>query len=154
LTVQLDDLDRRILRALQADGRQSHTQVAEQVGSSAASCWRRIRALETAGVLDRAVWLVSRPKIGLGVTVICNLRIRSHESAARAAFETFIRTQGEILECHSMSGEWDYLLKIVVADVSDYERFLMGRLLGHPAVATASSHFALAEVKYTTAVPV
>ena len=151
---QLDAIDRRIVTALQRDGALTHADLAEEVGASAASCWRRIKALEAAGVLIGTVRLVDPDRVGRGVNVLCSVRMRSHAPADRAAFEDFARAAPEILECFSMSGEWDYLLRIVVADVVDYERFLMRSLLGHPAVLTASSHFALGLIKYSTAIPV
>jgi Lrp/AsnC family transcriptional regulator len=151
---QLDEVDRRLLRALQADADQSQAALAEQVGASAASVWRRVRSLEEAGVLRGAVRLVDPQKVGRGVSVICQLRMRSHVAEERAKFEAFVQTREEIAECFAMSGEWDYLLRVVVHDVADYERFLMRELLMQPTVATASSHFALSQVKYTTAVPV
>ena len=80
--------------------------------------------------------------------------MRSHAVEERARFETFVRGREEIAECFAMSGEWDYLLRVVVRDVADYERFLMGELLRHPTIAAAASHFALSQVKYTTALPV
>jgi Lrp/AsnC family transcriptional regulator len=150
----MDELDRRLLRALQRDGAASHAALAEDVGASPASCWRRIRALETAGILLGSVRLVDPQRVDRGVNVMCQLRMKSHGEAARQEFERFVRSRGEIMECHSMSGEWDYLMRIVVADVADYERFLMRELLRHPAVATAASHFALSQVKYTTEIPV
>jgi len=150
----MDELDRRILRALQRDGAVSHVALADDVGASAASCWRRIRALEADGVLLGSVRLVDPQRVDRGVNVMCQLRMKSHAEEARQAFEQFVRSRGEIMECHSMSGEWDYLMRIVVADVADYERFLMRELLRHPAVASAASHFALSQVKYTTALPV
>lgn len=151
---QMEPLDRRIVEVLQADASLSNQDIAERVGSSAASCWRRIRALEAAGILKGAVRLVDPERIGRGVTVICNIRVRSHARDVRTAFEAFVQTRAEIIECFSMSGDWDYLLRIVVADVSDYERFLMRTLLEHPSVGGASSHFALSTTKYTTALPV
>jgi Lrp/AsnC family transcriptional regulator len=153
-TFHLDEIDRRILRALQEDASRSHAAIAEEIGTSAASCWRRIRALEASGVLGPTVRLVAPGLVGRGVSVMCQIRMKSHDTAERRKFEAFLQTRGEIMECYSMSGEWDYLLRVVVADVADYERFLMGQVLNHPAVATASSHFALNQVKYTTAVPV
>jgi len=150
----LDEVDRRLLRALQEDASQTHAALAEQVGASPASCWRRIRALENAGVLGATVRLVDPDRVARGVNVICQLRMKSHATADRERFEAFLQTRGEIMECYTMSGEWDYLLRIVVADVRDYEHFLMGQLLNNPLVATASSHFALSQVKYTTALPV
>ena len=151
---QFDEIDRRLLRALQADADQGQAALAEQVGASPASVWRRVRALEEAGVLQPAVRLVDPAKVGRDVSVICQLRMRSHAVEERARFETFVRSREEIAECFAMSGEWDYLLRVVVRDVADYERFLMGELLRHPTVATAASHFALSRVKYTTALPV
>jgi Lrp/AsnC family transcriptional regulator len=82
------------------------------------------------------------------------VRMKSHERTQREDFERFIVARPEVMECYSMSGDWDYLLRIVVEGVSDYERFLMRELLGHPNVATSSSAFALSQVKYTTAIPV
>lgn len=150
----IDLIDRRILAALQADASLSHAEIAERVGTSTASAWRRIKALEAAGVLGPAVRLVDPDKVERGVTVLCNVRVRSHAREGRAAFEAWVRDRPEIMECFSMSGEWDYQLRVVVADVGGYERFLMRALLEHPSVGTASSHFALSVTKYTTALPV
>ena len=150
----LEPLDRRIVEQLQKDASISHAELAEKVGSSPASCWRRIRALETAGVLSGNVRLVNPERVGRGVNVICNIRVRSHARDVRAQFEAFVRSRPEVMECYSMSGEWDYLLRIVAADVADYENFLMGTLLDHPSVGGAASHFALSTTKYTTSLPV
>lgn len=150
----LDPIDRKLLRELQADASISHAELAQRVGASTASCWRRTRALEEDGVLGRQVRLVDAARIGRGVNVICHIRIKNHAADTTEAFESFIHSREEIIECYSMSGEWDYLLRILVADVEDYNRFLMRTVLRHPCVATGSSHFALAQVKYTTAVPV
>lgn len=150
----LDDVDRRLLRLLQADASLSHAALAEQVGSSPASCWRRIKAMEEAGVLKAQVRLVDADLVGRGVNVMCQVRMKSHAPNDRHAFEAFLQTKPEVMEAHSMSGEWDYLLRIVAEDVAGYERFLMRDLLNHTNVATAASHFALSQVKYTTAVPV
>lgn len=150
---QIDAVDRRILTALQQDASLSHQELAERVGASSASCWRRIKALEQAGVLTRTVRLVDPDKVGRGVNVLCNIRMRSHAREARSAFEQFVDGRPEIVECFSMSGEWDYLIRVVVADVEDYNRFLMQILLGHASVAGAASHFALSMTKYTTALP-
>ena len=152
--VQLDEIDRRLIRALQEDATLSQAALAERVGASPASCWRRIRALEQVGVLKQTVRLVDPRKVGKGVSVIVQVRLKSHAGELKEAFETFLRERPEIMECHSMSGEWDYLMRIVVADVADYERFLSHELLNHPNVATSTSHFALSRVKYTTAVPI
>ena len=153
-TVQIDAIDRRILAELQADAAISHADLAQRVGSSSASVWRRIRAMESAGLLRGAIRTVDAARLGYGVNVICNIRVRSHSAEDRASFESFVRSRPEILECFSMSGEWDYLLRVVARDVADYNEFLMGKMLKHPAVASASSNFALQTIKFTTAVPV
>lgn len=151
---ELDAVSRRILALLQEDATISHAELAERVGASSASCWRRIKALEAAGYFTRSVRLVDPERVGRGVNVLCNVRLNSHAKEARDAFEGFMRAQPEIIEAFSMSGDWDYLLRIVAADVADYNDFLMRQLLAHRSVAGASSHFALELVKYTTAVPV
>jgi DNA-binding Lrp family transcriptional regulator len=153
-SVQLDAVDRKILKALQNKGDASHSELAEQVGASSASCWRRIKALEAAGVLGRTVRLVDPESVGRGLNVFCQVRMKSHDPVARRDFERFIESHDAMLECYSMSGEWDYLIRVVVADVRDYERLLMHGILTHEAVANSSSHFALKRVKYTTELPV
>ncbi|WP_313440080.1 Lrp/AsnC family transcriptional regulator [Novosphingobium sp.] len=150
---QLDALDRRIVSLLQVDASLTHSDLADQVGASAASCWRRIKALEQAGVLLQSVRLVDPSSIERDVNVLCNIRMRSHAPDARKLFEDFVNIHPEIVECFSMSGDWDYLLRIVVSDVSDYNKFLMDTLLSHPSVSGASSHFALSMTKYTTVYP-
>jgi DNA-binding Lrp family transcriptional regulator len=109
--------------------------------------------MEASGLLKRSVRLLDQYTLGYGVNVLCNIRVRSHARDVRSAFETFVEDRSEILECFSMSGDWDYLLRIVAADVTGYERFLMNVLLEHPSVGGASSHFALSLTKYTTALP-
>jgi len=150
----LDEIDRRIVRALQADATLSHAALGEQVGASPASAWRRVRALEQAGVLGKTVRLVDAGKVGRSVNVLCQVRMGRQTMDARADFETFIQSREEIVECYSMSGEWDYLLRIAVRDVEDYDRFVMRGVLAHPSVANAASNFALRQVKYTTEIPV
>lgn len=151
---RIDAIDRKLLHELQRDASISHAELAERVGASTASCWRRMRALEADGILGRQVRLVDAARLGRGVNVICHIRIKNHLIETTEAFENFIAARDEIIECYSMSGDWDYLLRVLVADVEDYNRFLMRTVLRHPSVATGSSHFALSQVKYTTAVPI
>jgi len=153
-TFHLDEIDKRIVRALQRDAAASHATIATQVGSSAASVWRRVRALEVAGVLGRSVRLASAEALGRSVNVLCQVRMARQSVEARADFEAFIQSREEIVECYAMSGEWDYLLRIAVRDVADYDRFIMRGVLAHPSVANAASNFALRQVKYTTEIPV
>ena len=153
-TDQLDAIDRRIVRELQRDAGLSHAALSERVGASPASVWRRVRALEKAGVLGRAVRLASAEALGRSVNVLCQVRMTRQSIESRAEFEDFIQSREEIVECYAMSGEWDYLLRIAVRDVADYDRFVMRGVLAHPSVANAASNFALRQVKYTTEIPV
>jgi Lrp/AsnC family transcriptional regulator len=150
----LDPVDRRIVRELQRDASLSHAALAEKVGASAASVWRRVRSLEQTGVLGKAVRLADARHLGRSVNVLCQVRMSRQTVEARAEFEEFIQSREEIVECYAMSGEWDYLLRISVRDVADYDRFIMRGVLAHPSVAHAASNFALRQVKYTTEIPV
>lgn len=151
---RIDAIDRRIVRELQRDASLSHAAIAERVGASAASVWRRVKALETAGVLGRSVRLADAEALGRSVNVLCQVRMTRQTMDARDEFERFIEGREEIVECYAMSGEWDYLLRIAVKDVADYDRFIRQGVLAHPSVANAASNFALRQVKYTTEIPV
>src|SRR5690606_23539758 len=123
--INLDMLDRKIIDALQRDGSLSNAELAERVGSTGPSCWRRIRLLQEVGVLAKNVWLVDAARIGQGVNILCNIRLKSHSAAHTAMFEDFVCDQDRVMECLSMSGEWDYQLRVIAADVAYYEIFLM-----------------------------
>ena len=151
---QFDGVDRRIVRELQRYASLSHAALAEKVGASAASVWRRVRNLEKMGVLGRAVRLADPKFLDRAVNVLCQVRMTRQSTDARAEFEAFIQSREEIVECYAMSGEWDYLLRIAVRDVADYDRFIRQGVLAHPSVANAASNFALRQVKYTTEIPV
>ena len=109
--------------------------------------------MEEAGILRQTVRLADRKALGQTVHVVCSVRMRSHSTESIEAFEAFVANEACVLECYSMSGEWDYLLQIVACDVEGYETFLMRKLLKHPSVAGASSQFSLRIVKFTTAIP-
>jgi DNA-binding Lrp family transcriptional regulator len=150
----IDEIDRRIVRELQRDASLSHAALADRVGASAASVWRRVRNLEKEGVLGATVRLADAESLGRSVNVLCQVRMTRQTMDARADFEQFIQSRDEIVECYAMSGEWDYLLRIAVKDVADYDRFIRQGVLAHPTVASAASNFALRQVKYTTEIPV
>ncbi|OTG86816.1 AsnC family transcriptional regulator [Acinetobacter sp. ANC 4558] len=152
--IQLDSLDKRILNALQKDANLNGIALAEAVSSSPASCWRRIRAMQDAGILNKPVYLVDRIAVNKDIDVICMLKLVSHSELDAISFESFINQQDNIVECYTVSGEWDYLLRIVETDIRSYETFLKKVLLRHPTVAHANSRFALSRIKYTTAIPV
>lgn len=152
LPVVLDALDRKILTSLQQRGNISHADLAVEVGASQASCWRRIRALEEKGVLGPAVRLLDRERVGRGLDVLCQVRMKAHDREARRKFEAFAQQHDNIMECFSMSGEWDYLVRLVVGSVKEYEEILMQEILAQD-VASSASHFSLKCVKYKTSIP-
>jgi Lrp/AsnC family transcriptional regulator len=151
---QLDALDRKLLRILQQRGDISQAALAEEIGSSPASCWRRLKALEEAGVLGPVVRLLNPAAVGCTLDVVCQVRMKSHTPESRAQFETWVQNQAHVMECLSMSGEWDYQLRVTVGGVEEYEEFLMRGLLNHPTVAHSASHFALKRIKFTTALAI
>jgi Lrp/AsnC family transcriptional regulator len=152
--LEIDRLDRDILRLVQTDATLSHGDIADRVGTSPTSCWRRLKRLEEAGVLRGRVSLLDGAKVGLDVHVICMVSLKAHHDAAREGFERYVAGRPEVLECYAMTGDRDYMLHIVVSDVAAAEAFLLRNLLHHEGVASASSSFALKQVKYTTALPV
>lgn len=154
----LDKLDRAILRCLQVNGRETYDVIGEQVGLSPSAVLRRVKRLEDSGVIDRYVALVKPEAVGLGLTAYLNVRLEKHtESHKRNPMDLFrasVQTWPEVVECASLTGEMDYLLRVVVADMAHYSRFIMDTLLKHPSVQDCKTSFVLDRVKATTAVPV
>jgi len=157
-THALDKLDNAILRALQDDGRQTYDVIGERVGLSASAVLRRVKRLEEAGVIERYVALVRPAAVGLGLTAYLSVRLEKHtEHHKRDPMELFraaALTWPEVVECAAVTGEMDYLLRVLVRDMGHYSRFIMDTLLKHPSVQDCKSSFVLDQVKATTAVPV
>ncbi len=153
----LDKLDHQILRSLQADGRATFDGLAEQVGLSPSAVLRRVKRLEESGVIDRYVALVKPEVVGLGLTAYINVRLEKHtESHKRNPMDLFrasVQTWPEVVECAALTGEMDYLLRVLVQDMAHYSRFIMDTLLKHPSVQDCKTSFVLDRVKTTTAVP-
>jgi Lrp/AsnC family leucine-responsive transcriptional regulator len=149
-----DRTTRQILEALQADGRQSIQQLAELVGLSATPVWRRIKELEASGVIRRHVALADREKLGLNVCVMANVSLVRHSEGAVEQFEQLVLASREIIECQAITGEADYVIKVVVADMKAYDQFLQSQIFKMPGVASVRSNVVLREVKYDTALPV
>ena len=147
-------MDRAVLRLIQADANATLDDIAASAGLSTASAWRRIKALEKAGVIDKRVTLLSPDAAGWQLCAFADVSLKDHSAGNRRSFERFVTGAEEVMECHSLAGARDYLLKIRAPDIAAYEAFLMERLLTHPAVASASSSFSLRELKFTTALPV
>ena len=154
----LDRLDRQILRSLQEDGRATYEQLAEQVGLSASAVLRRVKRLEEARVIDRYVALVKPEVVGWGLTAYLNVRLEKHtETHKRNPMDVFrasVQVWPEVVECVALTGDMDYLLRVVVADMAHYSRFIMDTLLKHPSVQDCKTSFVLDRVKTTTAIPV
>jgi len=154
----LDKLDKAILRCLQENGRETYDVIGEQVGLSSSAVLRRVKRLEETGVIDRYVALVKPEAVGLGLTAYINVRLEKHtESHKRNPMDLFrasVQTWPEVAECAALTGEMDYLLRVVVQDMAHYSRFIMDTLLKHPSVQDCKTSFVLDRVKATTAVPV
>jgi Lrp/AsnC family transcriptional regulator, leucine-responsive regulatory protein len=153
-TNQLDRASLQILEALQGDACLSTQALAEQVGLSATPVWRRVKDMEERGVIRGQVVLVDREKIGLSVLVLANVSLVRHSEGAVEQFEQLIATRREIIECHAITGEADYVIKVVAADMKAYDLFLQQHIFKLPGVSSVRSNVVLREVKYETALPV
>lgn len=149
----LDLIDRRILAELQESADLSMQELGERVGLSHTPCWRRVRRLEQKGFITRRVTLLDGKQLGLAVNVFVNVNLRRHQENALNRFEEAVQDVPEIVECYTVSGETDFMLRVVVSDVGAYERLLKATLVHLPEVGNLTSTFALRQVKYTTALP-
>ena len=149
----LDDFDRRILAELQESADLSMQELGDRVGLSHTPCWRRVRRLEQRGFITRRVTLLDAARLDLAVNVFVNVNLRRHQENALNRFEEAVQDVPEIVQCYTVSGETDFLLRVVVGDVSAYERLLKATLVHLPEVGNLTSTFALRQVRYTTALP-
>jgi Lrp/AsnC family transcriptional regulator len=149
----LDSIDRRLLAIVQEDAAIRLADLAERVGLSQTPCWKRVKRLEEAGVITRRVALVDPAKVGLPLVVFVAVKTSRHDEAWFEAFARGAKALPEVLEFHRMSGDVDYLLKVVVADVAAYDRFYK-RLIATAPLADVSSSFAMEQIKVTTALPI
>ncbi len=152
--IQIDIFDRRILKELQRDGRISNVDLAKAVGLSPSPCLRRVRDLEKSGIIERYGAILNQGAAGLPLSVFVQVTLERQVETALETFERIIAERPEVLEAYLMTGDSDYLLRIVVPDVSDYEIFLKDHLTRIPGVASIKSSFALNRVKYETALPI
>ena len=150
---QLNAIDRRILAVLQENARVTNVELSEASGVSASPCWRRVRELERTGVISRYVTLIDPSSVGLPVSVFIQVSLEKQVETALEDFESVVLERPEVMECYLMTGDADYLLRVVVGDLEAYERFLMDHLTRIPTVANIRSSFALKQVKYRTALP-
>jgi Lrp/AsnC family leucine-responsive transcriptional regulator len=151
--VKLDEIDLRILDELQLNARLTNVALAERVHLSASPCLARVRALERDGVIDHYVTLVKPLAVGLGVSVFIQITLDRQSTEALEVFETAVLRRPEVMECYLMTGDADYLLRVVVADVQALQRFILDQLSPIPGIANIRSSFALKQVKYKTSLP-
>ncbi|WP_236212502.1 Lrp/AsnC family transcriptional regulator [Metapseudomonas otitidis] len=149
----LSPIDRKILRLLQHNADLSAAEVAERVELSQSPCWRRIHRLQEEGLIERKVALLNPQRLGFSITVFVNVKLSAHGRNNLTEFEEAIVGYPEVLECYTMAGGSDYLLKVVAKDIASYERFLRDHLLQRPHVQEAHSNIAMSEVKRTTELP-
>ena len=145
--------DRRLLDLLQRDGNLTNLELAEKVSLSPSACPRRVRALEEAGVIRRYVAIVDPKRVGLGLMAFVNVKLEKRGRTPADGFARAVKDWPEVLACHSLTGDMDYLLRVHVENLDHFSRFVMDSLLKHPGVLDVKSSFVLEEVKETTALP-
>jgi Lrp/AsnC family transcriptional regulator len=150
----MNDTDLKILRTLQESPEISVVDLSQKIGLSHTPCWRRLKQLEASGMIQERAVILNAKMMGFGINVFANLKLRAHDEETLEALERAARDQPEIVDCFSMSGESDYILRIIVKSIDEYERFLKKILLHFPGVASVNSHFALKCVKNTTRLPI
>ena len=151
--MKLSRTDRRLLNELQRDATRKQSELAELVGMSRTSCWRRIREFEDAGLIERQVALVNPKIAGFNIQVLLLVAMTEHTDDNRQSFERHVSLLPEVTECFSVSGDRDYVLHVLVKDMDSYNEFLNAQILKHAAVRSASSTFVLRRVKYSTMLP-
>ena len=151
--MQLDAMDLKILHELQRDGSLSNVALARLVHLSPSPCLARVKALETAKVIDRYVAIASAAALGLGLSVFVSISLRSQNKASLSEFEQRVVEHDEVMECYLMTGDSDYLLRVAVADMAALEKFILEQLSPIPGIEKIRSSFALKQVRYKTALP-
>jgi len=149
----LDAIDARIVTALQTDGRLTNVELADRVGLSPSPCLRRVKRLERDGLIEGYRAMLRRGGVGLGLTVFVSVKIEGHANDRAEAFQEQILAMPQVIACHIVSGEADYLLEVVVADLDGYQEFLIGRLLSLPIVKEVRSNIAIQTLKAAAPLP-
>lgn len=151
--MKIDSAERTILAELQEDARITNAELARRVGLSESPCFRRVKALEKAGVIQRYAARVDRRKLGLAVTAFVEVTMERQPDAATEDFLARVRAEPHIIECHAMSGSHDYLMKVVARSIDHFSELCMQRILKFPGVSHVQSSFSLDEIKLDAVVP-
>ena len=148
----MDDIDRQLIDLLQRDATLSIAQMAERVGLSATPCWKRIQKLEAQGVITRRVAIVDPERVGVGLSVLVSIEAGEHTPEWLASFRAGVSAMPEVMEVYRMAGDVDYMLRVAVADMSEYDAFYK-RLIAVAPMKNVTSRFAMERMKHTTAYP-
>ena len=151
--MKFSDLERQLLREIQADASLSLAELSARIGMAQSTLWRKLQEFEVAGVIRARVALLDPAKVGAKLCVLAQISLADHSEASVSGFTALVRRLPEVLECHSVSGQADYMLKVRVRDVEAYEVFMSHNLLRSPFVRAVMSSFVLKEIKATTALP-
>ena len=152
--LKLDTTDLRILKKIQLEARISNIDLATEVGISPSACLRRVKELENNGIIDKYVTIINPIILGLGVTVMVSVTLEQQVEKALESFEKSVCDWPEVMETYLMTGDSDYLLRVIVKDLPAYEKFLMERLTKLPGISSIKSSFALKEILHRTALPI
>ena len=150
----LENYEQKILTELQRNGRLTNQELAEKIGLSPAACWRRVKALQDNGVIRKYAAIVDPAQVNMDQCVFAHVRLERHTEEYTENFVSAIRQRPEVLECYAVTGDFDYILRIVEADVSSYDDFLRSFLFKLPGIAQVQSNLALREIKFDTALPI
>lgn len=150
----MDNIDLKILDILQRDCTISIQDVAEQVNLSTSPCWKRIKRMEDEGIIKSRVALLDGSKLNLGISVFVHIKTLRHDNAWLESFSERILHFDEVVDCYRMSGEWDYLLRVVVKDIHAFDKFYKTLIKDIDGLSNVSSSFAMEEIKYTTHLPI
>ncbi|MFC3120356.1 Lrp/AsnC family transcriptional regulator [Agaribacter flavus] len=151
--MKLDKFDIEILKVMQRDATVSMAELSQRVGLSHTPCWRRVKKMENEGIIRKKVTLLDAKKLNVGVSVFIYVTLKNHTGDSLTRFENAVEDVEEIVECHTTSGDKDYLLKVIIKSIEDYEHLLKSTLTNLPLVDHLSSTFALKQVKNTTELP-
>lgn len=154
MKIMLDEYEQRILKELQQNGRASAQELSEAVGLSASPCWRRVKKLEDEGYIDHYAAVLNRKRMGLAALAYVHVSLTEHSEEAIASFSTFVAQNDQVIECASITGDYDFVLKVAALDPEGLEHFIMKRLLRLGVVRNATTNFVLRQTKQGPALPV
>lgn len=152
--IQLDSIDKKLLQFLQNDSKQTNKELSHKLGLSVTAVYERIKKLERAGVIQKYVALVDKKRVDKSFVTFCNIKLLQHTKAYVMQFEKEVTKLDEVLECYHISGDYDYLLKVIVTDMDEFREFMVKKLTSISHIGSTQSAFMINEVKHTTVISV